>query len=76
MKTNHTDNENLFEIARHTLGSMMREEREKAGISLREMARRLGISAPYLSDLERGNRGFRTPLQRKFRVELKRGAAA
>lgn len=36
----------------------MREARLKAGLSLREMARRLKMSAPYVSDLELGRRGW------------------
>ena len=35
---------------------LMRAVRINAGISLREMARRLNFSAPYLSDIERGRR--------------------
>lgn len=43
----------------HTLaGSMVRTHREEAGISLRELARRMLIAAPYLSDLERGRRNW------------------
>lgn len=34
----------------------LRWKREQSGLSLREMARRLGFSAPYVSDIERGNR--------------------
>ena len=34
----------------------LRKAREEAGISLRAMADALGFSAPYLSDIERGNR--------------------
>lgn len=34
----------------------LRHIRERAGISLRAMAIRLKLSAPYLSDIERGNR--------------------
>lgn len=37
-------------------GDALRQRRLKAGISLREMARRLGLSAPYLCDLEYGRR--------------------
>lgn len=39
-------------------GQMMREARKRAGLSLREMARRLGQSAPFISDLELGRRGW------------------
>lgn len=34
----------------------LRAERQDAEITLREMARRLGVSATYLSDIERGRR--------------------
>ena len=37
-------------------GACLREARIEAGISLREMARRLKLSAPYLSDIERNHR--------------------
>lgn len=36
----------------------MRKNREAAGVSLRKVAIKMGISAPYLSDLERGNRNW------------------
>lgn len=39
-----------------TLGAKIRDLREKAGISLRELARDLDISAPFLSDIELGRR--------------------
>lgn len=38
-----------------TLGEAIRAKREPQ-MSLRELARRSGISAAYLSDIERGNR--------------------
>ncbi len=34
----------------------LRAKRERAGVSLREMAKRLKISPPYLSDVELGRR--------------------
>lgn len=62
-----------------TFGEKMRELRDKADISLRELARKMDVSAPFLSDVERG---YRFPsdkllanLARYFRVsidELKR----
>lgn len=39
-------------------GQLMREARERAGLSVREMARRLNQSAPFVSDLELGRRGW------------------
>lgn len=41
---------------RVTMGQEMRKAREAAGLSLRETARRLSITAPFLSDMERGRR--------------------
>jgi DNA-binding transcriptional regulator YiaG len=37
-------------------GQSLRKAREKTSISLREMARRLNVSAAYLSDVERNRR--------------------
>lgn len=39
-------------------GARIRSLREKAGMSLRELARQLDVSAPYVSDLELGRRSF------------------
>ena len=39
-----------------TFGQHIRELRQTAGLSLRELARRVGITAPYLSDIEAGYR--------------------
>lgn len=36
----------------------MRRLRQNKGISLRDMAKRMAISAPYLSDLELGRRDW------------------
>ena len=41
-------------------GAWLRERRELAGLTLREMSRRMGFSAPYLSDVE-WNRRNRLP---------------
>jgi L-glutamine-phosphate cytidylyltransferase len=48
-----------------TFGAYIRSLRLSRGIGLRELARQLGISAPYLSDLEKDKRGApRTELVR------------
>jgi transcriptional regulator with XRE-family HTH domain len=39
-----------------TLGEAIRYVREQRGLSLRELARRVGVSAPFLSDVERNRR--------------------
>lgn len=37
-------------------GAWLRARRKSAGVSLREFARRIGFSAAYVSDIERGQR--------------------
>ena len=39
-----------------SLGQRLRELRDKADLSLRELAKRIGVSAPFLSDIELGRR--------------------
>ena len=39
-----------------TLGSFIREKRERLGKTLRGLAAELEIAAPYLHDIEKGNR--------------------
>ena len=39
-----------------TLGQYIRELREEKDLSLREFAKRLGLSAPFVSDIELGRR--------------------
>lgn len=39
-----------------TFGEKLRQLREEKDISLRELARRIGVSAPFLSDVELGRR--------------------
>lgn len=52
------------------LGMKMRVLRKDAGVTLREMARRIGVSASYLSDLELGRRRwsprFRSAYEARF----------
>ena len=40
-----------------TFGEYLKHTREKKQISLREVARTLGVSAPFLSDVENNRRG-------------------
>lgn len=39
-------------------GKLMRSKREDTGVSLRTVATAMEISAPYLSDMELGRRGW------------------
>ena len=53
-----------------SLGEMLREWRDKADISLRELARDVGVSAPFLSDVELGKRYPRDDVLRKIAERL------
>lgn len=46
---------------RDKFGVYVRDRRKDLGVSLRELAEKLGISAAYLSDIEKGNR--KAPLE-------------
>jgi predicted transcriptional regulator len=48
-----------------------RKARLEASLSLTAVAKAMGYSPPYLSDLERGNRRWNTELVRKFNQAIK-----
>lgn len=50
----------------------MRILRRKRGASLRFVAKSLGLSAPYISDLERGNRAFTEDMITRYKEALNR----
>lgn len=52
-------------------GKQMRATRTDAGKSLREVAATMGISAPYLSDMELGRRAWSSETITKFNTALK-----
>lgn len=60
----------LFVNENRLNGAYARECREKAGISLRELARRMKVSAPFLSDLERGNRQWSDSVAGKWEAAM------
>ena len=43
------------DINEHTFGQYLREKRETLGKSVRGFAEELGMTAAYLSDIEKGN---------------------
>jgi ribosome-binding protein aMBF1 (putative translation factor) len=53
------------------LGNQARAAREKAGLSVREVARRMKISAPFLSGMERGNRHWTEKQAEKWKEAMK-----
>jgi len=52
-------------------GASARQLREAGGIGLREMARRLGVQASYLSAAETGGRHFTLGLWKRYERELR-----
>ena len=48
------------------VGNLMRQRREKTGISMREVSRRLKFSAAYVCDLELGRRAWSQPLVTRY----------
>lgn len=54
-------------VNRKDISAQLREERQRKRISLRTMAKTLGISAPYLSDVELGRRNISSSLLEKLR---------
>ncbi|MGB1101904.1 MAG: helix-turn-helix domain-containing protein [Pontimonas sp.] len=58
------------------VGAVMRAERERRKISLRSLAKQLGCSAPFLSDMERGHRKYSIEWCRKATAILSLNGAA
>ncbi len=52
--------------AQKKLSAELKRLRKKRGLSLRAMAEKLKITAPYLSDLERGNRNWSAERAKEF----------
>lgn len=52
-------------------GQEMRKLRKEAGLGLREIARKMGFSAAYVSDLELGRRGWSGDLIRAYQKAIK-----
>ena len=59
------------EIDQAALGESYRKMREKTGMSLRDMAKALGFTPPYVSDVERGRRAWSAKLEAAYRAALK-----
>lgn len=54
------------------IANYARGQREAIGISLRGFAQTMGISAMFLSDLERGNRNFTATTLEKWKAAMKK----
>ena len=53
------------------IGELMRVERQSSGSTLRGLAHRMGISASYLMDMEKGNRMYSHDWQKKAEKAMK-----
>ncbi len=53
-------------------GKLMSKLRTKAGIGLRDMARRIGISHSFLSQLEAGKRKWLPHVSHSYMLELEK----
>lgn len=53
------------------VGAMMRDTRKGYGLSLSEVARRIGITAPFLADVEAGRRSFSPENVAKWKEAVK-----
>jgi predicted transcriptional regulator len=58
-------------IDHQSTGRTVRAARKAAGLSLRAVGSRVGLSAPYLSDLEQGRRNWNDELYKRVIVALK-----
>jgi predicted transcriptional regulator len=54
------------EIDHQSTGYLFRVARKKAKLSLREVARRLKLSAPFVSDLELGRRNWTEEMAERY----------
>lgn len=64
--------ETLTTIDHAATGATARKERVAAGISLRNMADAMGLSAPYLSDLERGKRNWSAVMHARWDLAIRK----
>ena len=58
LESNDRERARLSRVQWRILGSRMKEARTAKGVGLRELARRMGISAPFLGDMEKGARHY------------------
>jgi len=58
-----------------TLGERIRELREQLDLSVRDLARKIGVSAPFLSDIELGRRHPSSDVLERLAAALKTTAA-
>jgi transcriptional regulator with XRE-family HTH domain len=58
------------------IGTSLRDKRKAAGITLREMARSVGCSHSFLSQLENGKRAWRRSVSKRYELAIAATAPA
>lgn len=66
----HKNRRVVHEIDHKATGKSFRSERERLGVSLRKFALAIGYSAPFVSDLERGERRWDEERLAAFNTKL------
>lgn len=61
-----------MEVDHVAFGSKMRTLRSREDLSLRKVARVLGLTISFLSDLERGRRNWRPELAQRYEAALRK----
>ena len=57
-------------VKKLSIGDAIRKHRKRQGITMEELAKKIGISQPYLSQIERGNKKCPIELLDKISKEL------
>ncbi len=55
-------------------GAWLREQRNRAGMSLRGLGAKIGFSTPFLSDVELGRRGCSQKVRKAYEALKSKGA--
>lgn len=60
----------VTEVDNDNTGRLAKEYRKAAGFSLRAVARKIGVSAPYICDLENGHRSWKAVMLARYRMAV------
>ena len=58
LERNDRERQRLIRAQWRLLGSRLKEARLNAGVGLRELARQMKVSAPFVADMEKGARHY------------------
>jgi transcriptional regulator with XRE-family HTH domain len=68
----HSHEERVIVINHRATGGRALNDLEDHGISIRQAAKQMGMSASYLSDLIRGRRNWSHELERRFEAAMRK----